>query len=444
MGKYLSIFRQVQDDVYNKDLQSAYLKLQTLLNCVNSDLKSTTNKKDKEVFASTIKRLLPALDDLKNNRLTDVSIAVLKLDVNILYPKKVDTIEEVINEEPKEKEKIEEDSTDEVKEDEEVVEVEETSKPQFQKERNILTPLTFDDYIGQNKAKETLKIAIQAAKKEHRALNHLLICSSYGIGKTTLANIIANEMGLPFIEVNASSLKDTKGLLKFFSTIKESCIIFIDEIHNLSNDNQTVLLSILTQYRFSLIDSKGSSKNIELPSFTLIGASTQSGELLKPFINRFTILELSDYSEEEKNTIVKSKLEKLNFTYTEEAAKDIASRSRGIPRNMETFIKGIKDLCLSLDINHIDIDITHKYFNMYDIDEIGLYARDREILKVLSEQDKPIGLVTMESKLGIQKEDIEYRYEPYLLKIKFIEKTEKGRVITPLGLEYIKKSEQNQ
>lgn len=433
MGEYLKLFKIIQEDVYNDNFQSAILKLKTFLNVINEDYKKCKSSTEKEKLASTIKYFLPALDSLKRNELSEEAIAILKLDKKRLFSKNdIDVVEDfkedIIEEIPVAiEEKIEE-------KEERVV------NNSLAKEKNEFMPLSFDNYIGQEKAKQTLKIAISAAKKENRALNHLLICSSYGIGKTTLANIVANEMGLPFIEINASSLKDSKALLKFFEGITSSCIIFIDEIHNLSNDNQTILLSILTQYRFSTIDKNGNSKTVELPSFTLIGASTQIGELLKPFINRFTILELQDYTEDEQMQIVKSKFDSIEFSYTDEAAVDIAKRSRGIPRNMETFIKGIKDLCLSLDTTCVNEDITRSYFEMYDIDEKGLYARDRKILEILSMQEKPIGLTTLESKVGIQKEDIAYRYEPYLLKIGFIEKTEKGRVITDLGREYLESS----
>lgn len=435
MGEYLTIFHKIQESIYENDFSLAYLKLQTLLNLMNSDYKKTTNKKEKDILATTIKKFLPTLQNLKQNTLTDNDISILKLDIDKIQNKETNIStsldDDLENEENSQLEIVNTQNTEQQNIDENFY-----AKASI-KDNKKLMPLTFDDYIGQEKAKQTLKIAICAAKKEHRALNHLLICSSYGIGKTTLANIIANEMDLPFIEINASSLKDSKALLKFFEGINKPCIIFIDEIHNLSNDNQTILLSILSQYKFSTIDKNGNSKTIELPSFTLIGASTQIGELLKPFINRFTILELQDYTEEEQIKIVASKLNIINLTYDDEAIKDISIRSRGIPRNMETFIKGIKDLCLSLNVTHVNKNITQQYFSMYEIDEKGLYARDRDILRILNEQDKPIGLLTLESKLGIQKEDIEYRYEPYLIKIHFIEKTEKGRIITQLGKEYL-------
>ena len=272
---------------------------------------------------------------------------------------------------------------------------------------------------------------------ENRALGHLLICSPYGLGKTTLANIIANEMDMPFFTVNATNLKDTKALTLFFTKIKESCIVFIDEIHSLKNDVQTVLLSILSDYAVSFIDDAGEEQSFELPPFTLIGATTQAGELLKPFLNRFTILELVDYTEEEKEIIVRSKFAKLGYEITPEAVADVARRSRGVPRTIETFAKGIRDIALTEDTKLVTKALSEKYFVMYDIDALGLNKNDLQILHILAEAKKPLALITLESKTGIQREDLAYRYEPYLLKLGFIDKTERGRILTQKGREYI-------
>ena len=311
------------------------------------------------------------------------------------------------------------------------------TKPQLHGARRTLAPLMLDDYIGQEKVKTGLRISIKAAKKENRPLSHMLICSPYGLGKTTLANIIANEMEMPFFSVNATNVKDVKSLSMYFSKITESCMIFIDEIHSLKNDVQTILLSILTDYVVSYINEAGEEIKHELPPFTLIGATTQAGELLKPFLNRFTVLELVEYTDEEKRIIVKSKFEKMKYKITDEAIEDVSKRSRGVPRTIETFAKGIKDIALNEDAEIITEEITKKYFDMYDIDEYGLGTYDLSILKALAQSNKPLALITIESKTGIQKEDIAYRYEPYLIKLGFMEKTERGRVITEKGKRYI-------
>ena len=465
----------VKEQIYADRLNEAKEQLKMLLNCLNADFKKEMVAAEKDKARRAIVRLLPVLDDLKANKVTQQVIAVLHLEGAKLpakwrpiAPVATDpfagltvTADDVVpatapaaTEDGAPRSNWLDDITIDVDENGEVSNVEEVQcgttpapaaapAPEKPKRgrgnaRKELSPLMLDDYIGQEKAKASLRISIKAAKKEDRVLGHLLICSSYGLGKTTLANIIANEMDMPFFTVNATNLKDTKSLSLFFSKIKESCIIFIDEIHSLKNDVQTVLLSILTDFAVSYINEAGEEQTFELPPFTLIGATTQAGELLKPFINRFTILELVDYTEEEKEVIVRSKFAKLNYEITPDAVKDIAKRSRGVPRTIETYAKGIKDIALTQDATLITKNLTEQYFTMYDIDEYGLNKNDRLVLQVLADASKPLALITLESKTGIQKEDLAYRYEPYLIKLGFIDKTERGRVITQKGLQYIR------
>lgn len=298
-------------------------------------------------------------------------------------------------------------------------------------------PLTFDDYIGQEKAKRSLKISIAASRKTGNPLAHLLICSPYGFGKTTLVNIIANEMGMPFLKMNATNLKDVKSLLLYFSKLTESCIVFIDEIHILKKDVQTALLSVITEFSLTLIDEAGVEQTYDIPRFTLIGATTQAGELLKPFLNRFAVIELEDYTEEEKVVLINSKFEKLGYTATAEAIDEISRRCRGIPRTIETYVKGVIDVALSNDETMITKETADVYFSIHEIDGLGLTKNDIKLLRILDEAQKPMALITIESKSGIQNEDIEYRYEPYLIKLGFVDKTERGRVITKKGRKYL-------
>ena len=483
MGEYMKMLTTVKEQIYADRLNEAKEQLKMLLNCLNADFKKEMVAAEKDKARRAIVRLLPVLDDLKANKVTQQVIAVLHLEEAKLpakwrpiAPVATDpfagltvTADDVVpatapaaTEDGAPRSNWLDDITIDVDENGEVTNVEEVqcgttpapaaaapaapaAAPAPEKPKRVrgnarkeLSPLMLDDYIGQEKAKASLRISIKAAKKEERVLGHLLICSSYGLGKTTLANIIANEMDMPFFTVNATNLKDTKSLSLFFSKIKESCIIFIDEIHSLKNDVQTVLLSILTDFAVSYINEAGEEQTFELPPFTLIGATTQAGELLKPFINRFTILELVDYTEEEKEVIVRSKFAKLNYEITPDAVKDIAKRSRGVPRTIETYAKGIKDIALTQDAKLITKNLTEQYFTMYDIDEYGLNKNDRLVLQVLADASKPLALITLESKTGIQKEDLAYRYEPYLIKLGFIDKTERGRVITQKGLQYIR------
>ena len=473
MGEYLSILSAVQRNVYANRLNEAKTDLKRLLNSLNIDYTTSKNAAEKEKVRAAITKLLPALDDLKRGAVTKTVIRALGLDEGRLYGAKAPTapVEPAVTvptvapaaparefplELPEEEQEAEEQATEAPERDETSVApaakaepaetpaqkaedkgAEKPKKPAKHGARRGLAPLLLDDYIGQEKAKKSLKISISAAKKENRALGHLLICSPYGLGKTTLANIIANEMDMPFFTVNATNLKDTKALTLFFTKIKESCIVFIDEIHSLKNDVQTVLLSILSDYAVSFIDDAGEEQSFELPPFTLIGATTQAGELLKPFLNRFTILELVDYTEEEKEIIVRSKFAKLGYEITPEAVADVARRSRGVPRTIETFAKGIRDIALTEDTKLVTKALSEKYFVMYDIDALGLNKNDLQILHILAEAKKPLALITLESKTGIQREDLAYRYEPYLLKLGFIDKTERGRILTQKGREYI-------
>lgn len=452
MGEYLTSLNKVKDKIYKKQINDAKSELQRLLNVINTDMIASNNLQEKQRAKMAITKLLPALNDLKLGKVSENVINILSLDRTKLNESNVsfdDFFKSIEQEKTTQNKKKEDDfiiDCDDLIFDNHVETIEEksskiTNKPKknLMQNKKPLSPLLLDDYIGQEQAKKAIRIAIKAAKKEERVLEHLLICSSYGLGKTTLANIIANEMDLPFFNVNATNLKDTKSLSLYFSKIDESCIIFIDEIHSLKKDVQTVLLSILTDYQVNMIDNDGEEQSHQLPPFTLIGATTQAGELLKPFINRFSILELVDYTDDEKEVIVRSKFEKLGYEITDDAVTTIAKRSRGVPRTIENFAKGIRDLAINNDVNTVDISLVTEYFDMNNIDELGLLKNDLKLLEVLSSADSPIGIVTLESKLGIQREDLEFRYEPYLIKLGLIEKTDRGRIITKSGREYLNK-----
>ncbi|MBR2903847.1 MAG: AAA family ATPase [Clostridia bacterium] len=457
MGEYMKKLLAVERFLYAGRTEAAKEELRDLLNCLNEDFKKARMPMEKERTRQAIVKLLPALEDLKKGQVSARVVSILRLDPTQLPSAKTSLGAQTATTYPTDEMKPDSSWLDDVslegifdlptdkltepaKEPAPAPEKkEEPRKPKKAKNgaKKEMSPLLLEDYIGQEKAKASLRISIAAAKKENRALSHLLICSSYGLGKTTLANIIANEMEMPFFTVNATNLKDTKSLSLFFSKIEESCIIFIDEIHSLKNDVQTVLLSILTDFAVSFIDENGEEQYYDLPPFTLIGATTQAGELLKPFLNRFTILELVDYTPEEKDIIVKSKFAKLGYEITPEAVADVAKRSRGVPRTIETYAKGIRDIALTQDSRVVTTAHTQQYFTMYDIDELGLTKNDLLVLEVLAEATKPLALITLESKTGIQKEDLAYRYEPYLLKLGLMDKTASGRVITQKGREYL-------
>lgn len=419
MGEYLTLLTQVKDYIYNAKTDLARETLKRLLNRLNLDYGVAVNA-EKEKVRKALAKLLPVFEDLKRGEITERVISVLSLDrariaagaaIKSPSPKAVSGAT--------------------------ASHADSDFKKTGKHNNNILMPLTLDDYIGQENAKRSLRISINASKKSGRPLSHLLICSSYGLGKTTLANIIANEMGMPFFNVNATNLKDATSLSLYFSKIDKSCIVFIDEIHRLKKDVQTVLLSIMTDFTVNLLDESGEQHCFNLPPFTVIGATTQAGELLKPFINRFAVLELEDYTESEKKILVESKFKKLGVSATEDAIYEISRRCRGIPRTIETYVKGVIDVALAQDQQLVTKELTDVYFDINQIDGNGLTKNDLKLLQALDEAHRPLALITLESKLNIQKEDIEFRYEPYLYKLGFIDKTMQGRVITEKGRNYL-------
>lgn len=486
MGQYLNLLTSVKNYIYNGRIDAARDTMKRLLNGLNMDYTSESNPSEKARYKQAILKLLPVLDELKVGKVSEVTIRALSLDRNRLsfgaeqpwqsapsYPSAqphaipprpeapvipprpsvplrpeapvipprpsvpLKPEAPVIPQRPSMPE-----SSSAAPKRPSAPEISGEKKPAtggkiMSKSKNPMMPLTFDDYIGQEKAKRSLAISIGAAKKTGRPLAHLLICSPYGLGKTTLVNIIANEMGLPFLNVNATNLKDVKALSLYFSKLDKTCIVFIDEIHTLKKEVQTVLLSIMTDFSVSLIDEAGDEQVFEIPAFTLVGATTQAGELLKPFLNRFAIIELENYTEDEKLLLIKNKFEKLGYAATEDAIAEISRRCRGVPRTIETYVKGVIDVALTRDETLITKEITDLFFEIREIDSLGLTKNDLYILRVLDEAKKPLALITIESKSGIQKEDIEYRYEPYLIKMGFIEKTERGRIITKKGHLYL-------
>lgn len=443
MGEYLTLFTQVKEYIYGGRYSAACETLKRLLNSLNVDYNVAKTAADREKTRKAIKRLLPALDELKKGIVTEVSAEALKLDKRRLgfdsgkkdtgadfgggYVGKAEDGEVPAPGQPQP-------PTGGIKP---FIPNGKGNGRKFVGSNNMLMPLLLDDYIGQEKAKKSLRISIGAAKKTGRPLAHLLICSPYGLGKTTLANIIANEVQMPFFNVNATNLKDVRALSLYFSKIQDSGIVFIDEIHTLKKEVQTVLLSIMTDFAVTLIDDDGNEQRFDLPPFTLIGATTQAGELLKPFLNRFAVLELEDYTEEDKLILVKSKFDKMGYPVEEDAVGEISRRCRGVPRTIETYVKGVIDVAISRDEKVVTGATADEYFDIHEVDPLGLTKNDIKILRMLDEAQKPLALITLESKTGIQREDIEFRYEPYLIKLGFLDKTMQGRIITRKGKKYL-------
>lgn len=300
-----------------------------------------------------------------------------------------------------------------------------------------IRPKRFENYLGQTKVKENLRIFVQSAKMRHAALDHVLIFGPPGLGKTTLANIIANEMSSEFYQTSGPAIQKKGDLAGILSQIEnQGDILFIDEIHRLNPVIEENLYPAMEDYKYDLIIGEGSgarSISISLNPFTLIGATTKSGLLTSPLRDRFgIILRLEYYSHDELFSIVKRSSEILNIEVDEEGAYEIARRSRGTPRVANRLLKRVRDFALVKGDGRIDRGISDIALNALEIDPIGFDSMDRRFLLTIIRDFKggPVGLETISAAVGEDKTTIEEVYEPYLIKEGFLFKTPRGRVAT--------------
>ena len=315
-------------------------------------------------------------------------------------------------------------------------------------QENVLRPKTLSEYIGQTKVKENMKVYIEAAKKREEPLDHVLLYGPPGLGKTTLANIISHEMNSNLKITSGPAIEKPGDLAALLTNLSPFDVLFIDEIHRLNKSVEEILYPALEDFTLDIIIGKGPSARsirLDLPKFTLIGATTRAGALTTPLRDRFGIVErLELYNSEDLTTIVKRSANILDIVIENDAAIEIAKRSRGTPRIANRLLKRVRDYALVMGNGTITLEIAKIALNKLDIDDMGLDSIDRRLLKTLIEkyQGRPVGIETLATTLGEEVTTIEDVYEPYLIQIGYISRTPRGRIALPeaykhLGIEYI-------
>lgn len=318
-------------------------------------------------------------------------------------------------------------------------------EPQEQQVEISLRPTNFDEYVGQERLKKNLKLAIDAAKKRGESIDHVLLYGPPGLGKTTMANVIAREMGANIRITSGPAIEKAGDLASIVTNLQDGDILFIDEIHRMPRAVEEILYSAMEDFKLDIVIGKGPaarSVRLDLPHFTVIGATTRTGSLAAPLRDRFGhIYRLEFYTPEEISKIILRSSKILGSRIQDEASKILSTRARLTPRIANRILKRVRDYA---DVNGdgiIDSETAQNALKMLEIDELGLDAADRNLLNSVIENygTRPVGLNTMAALTGDETATIEDFYEPYLMQIGFLQRTPRGRIITKKAFEHLGK-----